>query len=70
MPSLSQRADRATSAIQGYQAAHVQMAAAAEKVLDMVEKGAFTPAEGIEALSSFARQYRAKLRAVDERAGR
>ena len=68
MPSLSQRTDRALAALEKYQTAHVTMAAAAEMVVDMVAGKAFTPAEAVEALADFVRQYRAKLAEIDGRA--
>jgi hypothetical protein len=44
------------------------MAAAAEMVVDMVASKAFTPAEAVEALADFVKQYRAKLAEIDGRA--
>jgi hypothetical protein len=68
MPTLSETADRAQVALQAYSTAHLNMAAAAEMVVDMVAGKAFTPAEAVEALADFVRQYRAKLAEIDGRA--
>jgi hypothetical protein len=68
MPTLSETADRAQVALQAYSTAHLNMAAAAEMVVDMVAGKAFTPAEAVEALTDFVKQYRAKLAEIDGRA--
>jgi hypothetical protein len=68
MQSLSQSADRAQSKIIAYQTTHVQMACAAERVAAMVAEHCFTAEEGIEALTQFAKQYRARLAAIDGQA--
>jgi hypothetical protein len=68
MPTLSETADRAQVALQAYSTAHLNMAAAAEMVVDMVAGKAFTPEEGIQALADFVKQYRAKLAEIDGRA--
>ena len=68
MCTLSQKADAALANMQAYSTAHLNMAAAAEMVVDMVAGKAFTPAEAVEALADFVRQYRAKLAEIDGRA--
>ena len=65
MPTLAESADHATVALREYQTAHVVMASAAERVVDMVAAKAFTPAEAIESLTMFAAQYRSKLAEID-----
>jgi len=69
MPSLSQKADAALANLQAYSTAHLNMAAAAEMVVDMVAGKAFTPAEAVQALAGFVSQYRAKLAALDGKGG-
>ena len=54
--------------LEGYAVAHLNMAAAAERVVTMVAEHVFTPQEGIASLAEFASQYRDKLRALDARA--
>jgi uncharacterized protein YlzI (FlbEa/FlbD family) len=68
MPTLSQIADRALSNLQAYSTAHLNMAAAAEMVVDMVAGKAFTPAEAVSALAERVARYRDELAAIDRRA--
>jgi hypothetical protein len=65
MPTLAETADRALSMMERYQTAHVTMAGAAEMIVDMVAGKVFTPAEAVEALADFVKQYRAKLADID-----
>ncbi len=69
MPTIAERADRALDALEKYQTAHVNMAAAAELVVDLTADGTMTAAEGLQALGDFVKQYRARLAALDGRAG-
>jgi len=69
MPTISQRADAALTALESYQRAHVNMAAAAELVVELTADGTMTAVEGLQALADFVKQYRARLAALDGRAG-
>ena len=68
MATLAHTADRALDSLQSYQLLHVNMAAAAEMVADLVAERLFTPAEATEALADFVRQYRKALARLDGRA--
>lgn len=70
MSTLAQKADRAQAALQAYQVAHINLAAAAEMAVDLVADHIFTPAEALQSLAGFVSQYRDRLAALDGRGGR
>ena len=70
MASLSQIADHALSNLEAYAVAHLNMASAAERVVNMVAEGAFTASEAIESLTMFVSQYQRRLAELDAKAGR
>jgi NifU-like protein involved in Fe-S cluster formation len=65
MPTVAETADAALAKMQAYERAHINMAASAEMVVDMVAGKAFTPAEALSALAERVARYRDELAAID-----
>ena len=65
MSTVAEKSDRALSAMQAYQVAHVTLAAAAEMVVDLSANHVFTPAEAVQALTEHVSRYRAQLARID-----